>query len=239
MGVNTFTLGGKCSADFGIIMTKPPALVSAERDIERHSIPGRSGDIIMDNGRYKNVTVPYECALIPPDDMDFRTAAIRVADFLRPTSAYKRLENTYAPSHFRLARVSSAISVESIMEQAGTFRIQFDCVPQRYLIEGEKEISMTAAGSLNNPTSEDALPLITVLGFGEGTLVVGDITVVINELNGTLILDCKNQNAYYGTENLNGTIRAMPFPVLVPGDNAISWTGGVTGVKIIPRWWTT
>lgn len=237
--MNTFTLGGKCSADFGIIMTKPPALVSPERDVEAHPVPGRSGNIIMDNGRYKNVTVPYECALIPPDDMDFRTAAILVVDFLKPFSAYKRLENTYDPSHFRLARVSSAISVESIVEQAGTFKIQFDCVPQRYLVEGETEISMASAGTLINPTAEDAQPLITVYGSGEGTLVIGDRTVVINELAGTLILDCKNQNAYYGAENLNGTIRAIPFPVLVPGENAISWTGGVTNIKIIPRWWTT
>lgn len=237
--MNTFTLGGKCSADYGIIMMKPPALVGAERDVERHSIAGRSGDIIMDNGRYKNVTVPYECVLIPPDDMGFRAAAIQVVDFLRPTSAYKRLENTYDALHYRLARVASAISVESIVEQAGTFKIQFDCVPQRYLIEGETEISMTAAGTLVNPTTEDALPLITVFGSGEGTLVIGNRNVVINELDSVMILDCKNQNAYYGTTNLNGTIKAQPFPVLVPGENAISWTGGVTSIRIVPRWWTT
>jgi phage-related protein len=42
--------------------------------------------------------------------------------------------------------------------------------------------------------------------------------------------------AYKGNENRNSVLIISDFPVLVPGDNEISFTG-FTKVEITPRWW--
>ena len=55
--ISTFYLGTDSAENYGIIMTAPPDHVIAERDIERKEVPWRSGDVIIDNGRYKNITV--------------------------------------------------------------------------------------------------------------------------------------------------------------------------------------
>ena len=91
---------------------------------------------------------------------------------------------------------------------------------------------------MTGPNPFPALPLIEVTGSGDITLTVGDVDVEITGMENKITLDSETQNAYNGAINLNGIINAPDFPVLREGANNISWTGDVTSVKIIPRWWT-
>lgn len=238
-----FILGRGDSEDYGIIMTKAPPIVFAEREIENVSVAGRSGDLTVGKGRYRNVSVPYECAILPGRYEALRDAAIAANALLRSTADYKRLENSFSYGTYRMARVSNQITVESLMEQAGTFTVTFDCKPQRFLVSGEHPITFPAAGTLRNPTMEIAKPVITVYGSSAGTLWIGDYAVEIKAITDQLILDCDSQNAYRkigegAPENKNGSIYAPNFPELLPGNSLIRWDGGISKVEIIPRWWT-
>ena len=84
--INTFYLDEESAEAYGLIMLAPPDHVVAERDIERKEVPGRSGDVIIDNGRYKNVTVKYSCAILPEDGVPYRTTVARAVQFfeIRP-----------------------------------------------------------------------------------------------------------------------------------------------------------
>lgn len=239
--MSEFILGGRRSGDFGIIMTAPPKMVFAEPDVDTISIAGRSGDLILDNGRYKNVSVPYNCAILPENGQSMRSAAERAVTILKPSAQYMRLENTYHPGTFRLARVSREVSIESIVEEAGIFTVEFDCKPQRFFTEGEAPIIFNAPGELVNQWFP-ALPIITVHGAGDCTVTVGDCTVTLFDMTHPITLDCDMQDAYWDDDgqivNANQQISAPAFPVLQPGANAIIWTGSVARVEIIPRWWT-
>lgn len=239
----TFTFGEAHSRDYRIILTKTPPHICAERDVESIGLAGRSGDLTRDNGRYKNVQIPYECAIIPERTRLLREAASDAILLLKSTAAYYRLANSFYPGTYRMARISKQVSVESVVEKAGKFTIEFDCKPQRFLVDGEFPVKFTAPGSLYNPTTEIAQPLITIRGSGSGRLTVGDITVEVKQLEDQITLDSDLQDAYRqvgdgAPENKNSCIYAPDFPVLVPGKNTISWTGGITSVEIIPRWWT-
>ena len=241
--INGFTIGGFISMNHGIIMTESPPEVFPERDVEVISIPGRSGDIVKDNGRYKNVPIPYKCAYLPEDDQTMRHDAIYVIGALQPTTEYRRLENTYDPDHFRMARVSSNITLKSLVEQIGTFQVLFDCKPQRFLKLGEQAVDFTAPGVLRNPTLFRAKPIITIYGTGAGTVTVGDQTVIVKSIEDQITLDCDLQHAYRqvgegAPENMNTNISAPDFPQLPAGENTVSWTGDIERVEIIPRWWT-
>lgn len=241
--INSFFFANANSRDYEIIITTPPVEVFAEREVENISIPGRSGNLLIDLKRYKNVPIQYQCVLLPEEHFALRKAAIDAQHLLFPSSEYRRLEDTYHPDYYRMARVTGLLSIESIVEQAGKFTVSFDCKPQRFLKTGEIPVTMDTAGVLRNPTLFPALPLIIVYGAGAGALKVGDIFMEIKSMEDHVYLDSDTQNAYRvgdggALENKNGTIKAPEFPVLAAGENTISWTGGITKIEIIPRWWT-
>ena len=241
-GLNGFVFGGLDSVSSGIIMLQPPPIVIPERDVETISIPGRSGDVLWDNGQYKNIRIPYNCAIFPDDTQTLREAVDAAVMLLHRSGSYERLEDTYNPDYFRQARIYGEISAESIMEQAGKFTLTFDMKPQRFFKSGEYPVTFGEHGSLYNATGRTALPLIRVYGNGAGSVTVGEITVQISSMDQHLVLDCDTQNAYNEMENTvnnwNSKISAPVFPQLHPGENPISWTGGVERLEIIPRWWT-
>ena len=197
-------------------------------------MPGRNGTLTYDNGRYNNVQIRYVCGI--QSDFKAKFAAFRAA---LPKGQYCRLEDTYFPDHFRLGMLSGGIEPQLIGAywESGQFDILFDCKPQLFRKDGETPVTFNSPGALYN-TGETALPLLTVYGSGSGTVTVGTETMQITAIDGYVVIDCSTQDAYKGLSNKNSTIKAAEFPELGPGENPVSWTGGVTKVEIIPRWWT-
>lgn len=238
MGVVIFN--GRASLDYGIHVEHPPDYQMPERDYEVVHIPGRNGDLIIDNGSYQNVTRSYEVSFADMGRIKpFTTMANAVAEWIHSASGYARLEDTYEPEYYRMAMYMDEVEIENIVQHAGRATVEFNCKPQRFLKSGEETKKMTASGILNNPTNFTAKPCITVYGNGSGTVIVGGYIVSISEIGGYLVIDSDIQDAYRQTVNCNNNVTlGNGFPVLRSGENKISWTGGVSYVEVIPRWWT-
>lgn len=234
-----FFFGGRSSTEFGIIASGVHTYNAPERDLERISIPGRNGDLFRDNGRLKNIPIGYPVAILG----DFARNAAAAKAWLLSDGTYKRLSDGYHPDTFRLAVFTGPIDFDvRLLNRIGETTLRFDCKPQRFLVSGETPVAFEGASTLENPGFE-ALPLITVYGSGDGTVTVGDTTVKIFGMEDQIVLDCDLQNAYREsdagiTEDMNGYIYAPVFPTLLPGSNAIGFTGGVERIEITPRWWT-
>ena len=238
-GRGYFNYNGKASSAYGIEIEAYPDSTAAERIFEKITVPGRNGDLIRDTGAYRNVMRSYP-VYIHAAPSTLPTAVHAIAGWLLGGSGYRRLEDNYDPDVFRMAAYRGPVEMSSFFDTHGRGRIEFDCKPQKYLKYGEQPITLSSAGVLHNPGME-SLPLITVYGSGTGagTLVIGDVTVQITYIpaSGYMVIDCETQNAYRGTVNHNRDISAPVFPTLPSGDTAISWSGDITGVKIVPRWW--
>ena len=52
------------------------------------------------------------------------------------------------------------------------------------------------------------------------------------------LYNCETHNAYNASGFCNETILSDDFPELPEGKTQITWTGGITAVEVIPRWWT-
>lgn len=234
-----FWFDNQCCSDFGLIASGSGTFNAPQRDVDIVSVVGRNGDLIIDNGRYKNITVSYPVFIC--DNFAERAQAAR--SWLLSKDGYKRLEDNYHPHHYRLAAFAGPIDFDmKFLNRIGETTLSFNCKPQRFLKIGEYPVSLSSGSVLHNPTAFTALPLITVYGSAPGNLIIGDITVQIKELADQITLDCELQDAYRhvgdgAPENKNGCIYAPKFPVLQPGDNLIVCSGGITGVTIIPRWW--
>lgn len=234
-----FFFNGRSSTEFGIIASGEGVHNAPERDVEKISIPGRNGDLIRDNGRFKNIPISYPVAIFK----DFAKNADAAKAWLMADSGYHQLYDGYYPDFFRLASFIGPIDFDvQLLNRIGQTTLQFDCKPQRFLFSGLESIAFEAPGELQNAYFP-ALPLITVYGTGDGTVAVGDTVVRIIGQTDTIVLDCDLLNAYHETveglrENRNSCISAPVFPTLLPGVNTIGWTGGVERLEIIPRWWT-
>lgn len=234
-----FTFNGRSSTEFGIVASGEAVHNAPERDIEKFSIPGRNGDLIRDNGRFRNIPISYPLAIF----RDFAKNADAAKAWLLADSNYHQLSDDYYPEYFRLAAFTGPIDFDvQLLNRIGQTALSFDCKPQRFLFSGLDPIPFASAGKLQNDYFP-ALPLITVYGSGDGTVSGGDTVVKIIGQTDTIVLDCDLQNAYHETgegvkENRNGYISAPTFPRLLPGINTIGWTGGVERLEIIPRWWT-
>lgn len=233
--IHYFTLDGKTSRSFGLYISGSGAFNAPERAVETLEVPGRNGNLIVDQGRFKNVTQSYK-AFIPKD---FAVNAEAVRAWLLSKTSYRRLEDTYNPDVYRMARFAGPISwnVRALCA-GGEAELLFDCKPQRFLKSGESKLTITQQTMLQNPTSFPALPLLTVYGSGAGSVQIGDQSIAISSISDHVLIDCELQDAYKGSENKNGTISLSEFPSLDPGTTEISFSGGVTKIDLIPRWWT-
>ena len=233
MGVIIFN--NKSSADCRIQVAHPPGYAYPERDYTITHIPGRNGDIIQDNGCYKNVERTYEVSFDVPNE-DFATYANAVSAWLHSTTGYARLEDSCEPNYYRMATYQESNIFENLYNQAGTATIVFECKPQRFLKTGDNTITIQNSLTIMNPTGFEAYPLFKVTGTS-GVLTVNGNSITFSSIDDFVMLDCELQDAYKENINKNSTISGT-FPVLKPGSNTIRWTGSISSVTMKPRWWT-
>lgn len=237
MGIITFS--GVSSATYGIQVEHPPEYETPEREYDVTPIPGRNGDIVQDNGSYKNVPRVYEIA-VGSLEKTYTAMAKDIAVWLHGSPGYRRLEDSYEPDYFRLAMYKESNVLSNLYQHAGRTKINFNCKPQRYLKTGETMIPTISGGTIVNHTNQIALPLIRVKGSGAGVLHVGSYTVTISSITSYIDIDSEVQDAYSAASiNLNLYVTlSKGYPKLIPGNNTITFSGGITSVEVTPRWWT-
>ena len=236
-----FSFGDCSTLDFDMHIEKLPTIKGPTRKRTTVSVPGRNGNLHYDEDAYSNYTQSYECYFHGKLPTAEQTHAIR--EWLTASGGYLRLEDTYDPSHYRMAAFVGPLDVDNYFNKYGRCKISFDCAPQSFLKSGENPIFIEQTGVIHNPTSKESLPLVKVTCDGDGDVIIGTQHVVIKSMSGELYLDCETENAYTISEgsmvNANSNIYAQNFPRLKPGDNYVTWWGGVANVEIIPRWWET
>lgn len=229
-----FIFGGVNSLDYGVLLDGSGTTTAPERDVTTVTIPGRSGDLLVDAGRWKNTTVSYPCTIAR--EFEGRFSAFKQA--LLAEGGYKRLEDTLHPDEYRLAYLAGPLEPETIpYNRAGTFVLDFGCKPQRFLKSGEDALTVASGGKLYNPTGCAALPLILLTLTGDAKLNVGGVQMSVAGYTGPMWIDCDLQDAYYNNTNLNKYLTAPEFPVLGAGATQISWSGGIAKCEVVPRWW--
>ena len=239
MGVIIFN--GRSSKDIGIEVWAPPNYQTPQRDYDAIHIPGRDGDLLIDKKSYKNVSRTYTVSFGQEGKKNFTSLANALAEWLNSSSGYARLEDSYEPEYYRLACYQKAVEIVNAYQIAGSATIEFNCKPQRYLKSGDRIIGVSDSQKrLNNPTQHDSSPIIKVYGNSKGEIRVGDNTITILSVNGYLVIDSELMEVYKDEVNCNSKVKfgLNSFPKLRPGINDISFSGGITRLEVIPKWWT-
>ena len=233
--------GGIDSSIYGVYISSGGAFKAPVRAVELIPIPGRNGDIIIDQGRFENIEVTYPAGIFDShqESMPERLKTFRNA--LVSKIGYQRLWDSYNPSEFRLAALSSEIDVEGISQnRLGTFELIFTAKPQRFLVSGETAISIASGKGITNPTPFNSRPLIHLVGYGQ--VSIGSYIFTISGTTSLdMYVDCETMEAYSVNGGIitprNSVLGASEFPQLLPGANNITYAGTITSFEIVPRWW--
>lgn len=230
--IGNLIVGNVNCNDFGVYVTDSDVYASASPDFEKIEIAGRNGDLHRNNHRFKNIEVEYPAVM----SMNFAKNFDAFQTALLIQEGYVRLENTFQPNQYRLGRIKQGISPKVRNSQdIATFKIVFDCKPQKYLKSGEQKVMFSKSGTLNNPTANESYPLVRV--YGKGTVTVGTAVIIINSAGTEFIdIDLETKQAFEGTDNRNGNIKVNQWGSLTSGDNTITLGTGITKVEVIPRW---
>lgn len=135
---NCFILDGKSSHDWGLVVSGDSVFDAAERDREMISVPGRNGDLIIDNGRWRNVNVKYNDCY---SKRNFPEVFNSFRNFVASRQGYVKLEDSFNPDEYRLANIQETkVNLLGVKYGAGAFDVTFNCKPQRFLKSGAEPI---------------------------------------------------------------------------------------------------
>ena len=241
MAKKTFTFDNKSSADFGLFINGRGVFNSPEQDLEYISIPGRSGDLIYDNNRFRNIKIVYPACFMLSG---FKSNFASLKSFLLKHKGYYKLKDDYNPDYFRFASIESPIELSEInwVYDSGLFDLRFNCKPQLYKASGYDTGGTTYLPNdtylIENETDFAAKPLIRVRGAGQFTL--DNVTITIASHNYSYIdIDCELMDCYSGSYNCNQYVTIGDrFPELKPGYNSLVIPTGITNLMLFPRYWT-
>lgn len=236
-----FTYNGRSSEEFGLHIEKKDVFSAPEYDAEFTSVPGRSGDLIVSNRRFANIKVTYTVFLK-------RRAVSELSDVLRAVKGwlytepdrYHEITDSYDTEYLRYGVISGSLDIEEQFNKLGLFRVTFNCKPFKYSLEGLQEISIANGGSIFNPEAFAAKPIITLRGSGDFSLTLQNSgynkTWNFKGISDGVVCDSEQMNFYYGTTLLNDKVTGDGFPELPPGETVLTVSGGVSEIKVMPRW---
>lgn len=236
-----FTYNGRSSEKFGLHIEKKDVFSAPEYDVSFTSIPGRSGDLIVSNRRFANISVTYTVFLA-------RKNVAALSDTLREVKGwlysepdrYHEISDSYDTGYIRYGVISGSLDIEEQFNKLGSFTVTFNCKPFKYSTEGLRESSVESGGILYNREAFTAKPIITLKGSGDFSLTLQSSgynkTWNFKGISNGIVCDSEQMNFYYGTTLLNDKVTGEGFPELPPGRTTLTVNRDVSEIKVIPRW---
>lgn len=241
--------GVKCT-EYGMHVLEQPTLLRPKERMEFETVPGRSGSLTLTEGDDIFDDLQLTCKCVIDDSYGVEDGAsfdrlARISAWLRGSG-----EVVFAnrPEGFYKARISNQLRFETVLRghPHRAFSVEFRCQPFFYQTSGLSPISVGSDPVLVTNTGNIAsLPLIKLTGTGEGTLMIGNGTMLVNSFENIdyLMLDCEAKVAYKGAAGsatdplvLLGSRVTGEWLTIPTGQSFITLVGGVTSASVVPRW---
>ena len=224
------------------ILTLPPIETMPLERTNEVTIPGRSGSLTITEGDDIYDKISLSCSCIMEDTS-------KIASFCAWMKGYGTAKFSNRPNGYYKGRVSNQISFDKVLRgyDLRTFSIQLSCDPFFYLDSGNTKFTVTTNKSVTNPGNVRSLPLIKVTGTGEGSIMCGGSTMLIDDFSNIsyIMLDCESKLAYKGSKDsatdpltLLNTRVSGDWLSIPAGSSFISISGGVKSIEVTPRWRT-
>lgn len=231
-----FTFNGKSNEEFYLRIGEGLSYVSSSNDIERITVPGRDGDLLVDNRRRSAVEQPIPLNLVKEKGLvtDIIPA---ITDWLS-VKGYQDMTFSWDKDHIYKGAYLEGFSVEETLKQFGKTNLTFLLQPIKYRKDGMTKITLSNGGTVTGKGNVQAQPIITIRGNGEGVLTINGRQTKFKNVQAAITFDMQKKMVYSGPQAAwDKVVRAPQYvmPYLDPGANKISWTGSFT-VELVPYW---
>ena len=237
--------GVKCT-DYGMHVLTPPSIIVAKERVEDIQIPGKSGTLTRREGNliYDNKNLSATCIIDDIYDEDGNDIIAKIAGWLRGNGEVKFWNR---PEGIFKARIANQIPFDKILRNHPhrLFNVEFQCDPYLYLWQGDLGFEVTSTWSIQNLGNVPSAPLLKTRGNGEGTIMIGNQTMLLDIPNdvGELIIDCDAKIAYSGTPGdpnnpliLRGNCITGEWLEIPEGNSMMTISGDLVSVTVFPRW---
>ncbi len=224
-------IDGVNTRDYNVKPRTRIEIPTPDQDIEFIQIKGRHGALTKKYG-YIDILLPVDFYIFgnEPFKKIYRKAKQKMMN--AKTLMLKDDDTVF----YKIKSVSFSNALNPNIE-AGEFTVNFTLSPFQYEI-ADSTRTITARTTLTNPGYRSQ-PIITAEVAGTGRIYINDQEIVIQNVNGPIIIDSELMNAY---GNNNGIITNLnnhmigDFPIFEHGDNVVEFDGDISSLEIDPRW---
>lgn len=229
-------------SEYGCVITAPPSRPFPKRRFEKISIPGRNGDLVLDDECYENIQIKYKVETIPDlygvKDIDEVLHDLKA--WLLTSVEYRKLYDTELPDGFYYAFCSDISNAVKVFENMYEFEITFDCKPFFYLNSGQIEQTFTSRTvSFYNEGNYKSYPKIKIIGTGQVgcQISLNENHFIVSDISPNVIVDCEKKLVYSSSHTDKSDLFSGVFPVFYTGGNIITFSGdGFQSATVMTRW---
>lgn len=202
----------------GVIIEKTPIAPKPKHSYTKHTIPGRSGSLIVDNKTYEDIPLSLEC--------HFDNDNVNINDIKSWLDGYGKLQIDSEKEY--TGYISNSISFEKITHFR-KFIVQFMLHPFATALT-PTTVSQTTTGTFTANTFE-TYPIITITCTGNISVGLNGTTFTLTGADGTYILDCGAK--VITKNNINqSNIMSGDFPKVINGSNSLTLSGTISALTI-------
>lgn len=234
------------SDEMNLIVEHYPQKVFPERSYEVLEVPGRDGDIVIDNGNFKNYRQSYSVFIDSndPDEAYYQRVSSKIAEWLLSNPGYQRLEDSYDPEFYRMAYYSGGSNFSNFFNTYGRGTIEFTCAPRRFYKSGDEARIVGDETILYSPSKFPSDPIYEIQPSSTTPAISINANVMQFSIASTsypIIVDVQKHTAMAGGQRVqivSDGIHDVSYEDLkLYRENMIAYSG-VSSLKITPRWWT-
>ena len=213
----------------GVYVSKMPSHKRASMRYTEYYVKGRDGALHVDEG-YSNMELEATLVLINAG-AESRQLVNAWASGTGKLITSDNFDKAYKASVRNEVRWTRTPGNQGFYDTA---KIQFDCDPYMYEAE-ETAVAYTSSGTISNPGTATAFPLIKAEGSGNATFTIAGEQITINEMTSgvPVYLDCENGYVYTGSgaKEMIGN-----FPELPLGQSNVVLGSNTSKITITPHW---
>lgn len=233
----------RSSTDYGILLQYPEPYIYASKEQTQVHVPGRSGDIIEDNGAFQNATLSVPFVVTLPNQFDswFQWHSA-VANWMK-ADGYDYLKFSYQDEYVWEAYPNQAPAVAPSSARRATGAFSFTVKP--YLKRADSVVMQDVPlnkGTIYNPEDTYTFPDWQIdVGSAPKTftLTVNGFPYEFDGVTGMVYVDGENCQVSSDGKRINDQIQFAnnDTPQIIQGENTISLSGdAVNSIKWRPNY---
>ena len=236
MGYSQFKFNGHKSSDFNMYINSDYELASTTPDYQAVEIPGRDGDLLIPNNRFKSFKQDFPITYIGSYDDSIKKIEAAKQLMLQDTN-WHDMSFSFDPDYIYRASFVGEFRVKKSATYM-TQTLSFNMMPYKYLTTGQTYQTITDGDVLNNLGTILAKPIIKITGKGDCTIKIGNRSVSLKGIDGGIVMDSDSQLC----TNLAGTRTQFDkmygdFIDIAMGKQTVKITGdNITKTELLPRW---